>query len=414
LDSITQIVLGAGVGELILGRKLGNRAMVWGAVAGTIPDLDVISNVWQSQAETLRSHRGLTHSIFLLTLFSFVMAWITNKVYANGDDLRKNALYKTLGLLGRSILFLGIMALISGLIMFFSQSTFIKFSLIGTILALSVIYMIRMFKRYNHADNTFDTVSYWQWFWFFFWTLITHPILDCFTVYGTQLLSPFTDMRVSWDNIAVADPMYTALFGVPLWIASFFHRSTKTRFILAILGLSLSSLYMTWTFYNKTKVTDVLVKTIKDQNIPAIRHMNNPTILNNLLWAATVETQDTFYTGLYSLLDKEKKFTMTAIPKNLHLIKDIPQDDYTVNTIKWFSKNYHAAIIRKDGRLQINDLRYGTFRGRGHGEDDFIFKFIIERDANEKYQINPASQDPSADMDMRKMMGELIQRIKGI
>ena len=48
MDSLTQIVLGASVGEAALGRKVGNRAMVWGAIAGTIPDLDVISNGWVS------------------------------------------------------------------------------------------------------------------------------------------------------------------------------------------------------------------------------------------------------------------------------------------------------------------------------------------------------------------------------
>ena len=41
MDSLTQIVLGAAVGEVMLGRKVGNRAILWGAVAGTIPDLDV-------------------------------------------------------------------------------------------------------------------------------------------------------------------------------------------------------------------------------------------------------------------------------------------------------------------------------------------------------------------------------------
>jgi len=42
MDSITQIVLGAAVGDAVLGKKIGNRAMVWGAIAGTIPDLDVL------------------------------------------------------------------------------------------------------------------------------------------------------------------------------------------------------------------------------------------------------------------------------------------------------------------------------------------------------------------------------------
>ena len=42
MDSLTQIVLGAAVGEATLGRKVGNKALLWGAIAGTIPDLDVV------------------------------------------------------------------------------------------------------------------------------------------------------------------------------------------------------------------------------------------------------------------------------------------------------------------------------------------------------------------------------------
>jgi len=44
MDSFTQIALGAAVGETVLGKKVGNRAMVWGAVGGTIPDLDILAN----------------------------------------------------------------------------------------------------------------------------------------------------------------------------------------------------------------------------------------------------------------------------------------------------------------------------------------------------------------------------------
>ena len=53
MDSLTQIVLGASVGEAALGRKVGNRAMVWGAIAGTIPDLDVISNGFMTPIDSI-------------------------------------------------------------------------------------------------------------------------------------------------------------------------------------------------------------------------------------------------------------------------------------------------------------------------------------------------------------------------
>jgi inner membrane protein len=59
MDSLTQIVLGASVGEAVLGRKIGNKAMLYGAIAGTIPDLDVLSSYFTDTVTALEFHRGL-------------------------------------------------------------------------------------------------------------------------------------------------------------------------------------------------------------------------------------------------------------------------------------------------------------------------------------------------------------------
>ena len=66
MDSLTQIVLGAAVGEAVLGKKVGNKAMLYGAIAGTIPDLDVISSFFTDTVTALEIHRGFTHSVFFL------------------------------------------------------------------------------------------------------------------------------------------------------------------------------------------------------------------------------------------------------------------------------------------------------------------------------------------------------------
>ncbi|MEC8133776.1 MAG: metal-dependent hydrolase, partial [Bacteroidota bacterium] len=46
MDSLTQIVLGAACGEATLGKKIGNKALLFGAIGGTIPDLDVFVGNW--------------------------------------------------------------------------------------------------------------------------------------------------------------------------------------------------------------------------------------------------------------------------------------------------------------------------------------------------------------------------------
>ncbi|HZH69799.1 MAG TPA: metal-dependent hydrolase [Flavobacteriaceae bacterium] len=80
MDSLTQIVLGAAVGEAVLGRKVGNKAMLYGAIAGTIPDLDVLANYFTDSLTAIEIHRGFTHSIFFSVVFAPVFGWLISKI----------------------------------------------------------------------------------------------------------------------------------------------------------------------------------------------------------------------------------------------------------------------------------------------------------------------------------------------
>ena len=78
MDSLTQIVLGAAVGEAVLGKKVGNKAMLYGAIAGTIPDLDVISQFFVDTVTALEWHRGFTHSILFSVVFGLLFGWLVS------------------------------------------------------------------------------------------------------------------------------------------------------------------------------------------------------------------------------------------------------------------------------------------------------------------------------------------------
>lgn len=79
MDSLTQIVLGAAVGEAVLGKKIGNKAMVLGAIAGTIPDLDVAAGFFTDTVSALEIHRGFSHSIVFAVVFGFLFAWMLSR-----------------------------------------------------------------------------------------------------------------------------------------------------------------------------------------------------------------------------------------------------------------------------------------------------------------------------------------------
>lgn len=103
MDSITHIAIGICTGELIAGKKLGKKAMLWGALANSIPDVDVVTGFWMNPADALLAHRGFTHSILFQLLFLPLAAGLMVRIYRN-----KKFSFKEWGVLIGSGLFLHI------------------------------------------------------------------------------------------------------------------------------------------------------------------------------------------------------------------------------------------------------------------------------------------------------------------
>lgn len=81
MDSLTHIALGACVGEAFFERGFGKKAMIWGALAQSIPDIDFIAGLWASPAGDLLAHRGFTHSILFALLIIPVFALAADKIH---------------------------------------------------------------------------------------------------------------------------------------------------------------------------------------------------------------------------------------------------------------------------------------------------------------------------------------------
>lgn len=398
MDSITQIVLGAAVGEAVLGKKVGNKAMFWGAVGGTIPDLDIVADTFLNKAEALAVHRGFSHSIVFACLGGLLFGWLIWQLY-------KSPHYKWIAM-GMRVLFGA--ALMSMLLLSRMHNPVILYGCLGLI----SIYLI--YTWYNRSDlekNDFsETVYFRDWASLMFWVLLTHPILDCFTMYGTQLFSPFSDYRVAFSTISVADPLYTVPFIICLVVAAFHGKDKPARRKWNTAGLIISSSYLLFTVINKQNINQHFENQLAKQNITYTRYLTGPSILNNILWSCTAESDSVFYQGQYSLFDtSDVKFV--AIPKN-HNFLNAKREDRTINILKWFTKEYYNVIHRKDGRLQFNDLRFGTFKGYGNGENDFIFRFIINKKEDGFYKM-VASEGGPPEGSEDEMMGYLFDRIKG-
>src|SRR5690606_34137170 len=143
--------------------------MLYGAIAGTIPDLDTFASHFTDVVTATEIHRGFSHSI----VFSILAA-----------------------------------------------------PLLGMLIS-----------RWERS------ASWKEWSWLMFWGLFTHPLLDSFTTWGTQLFWPL-DHELDFKTIFVIDPLYTLPLLICLILAMRRKRDDPKRSRYNHAGLLISSGYL--------------------------------------------------------------------------------------------------------------------------------------------------------------------------
>lgn len=306
MDSLTQMALGAAVGELILGEKVGNKAMIWGAIAGTIPDLDVLSNLFLNDYQSLLFHRSLTHSIFFAVVFSPLLAYLIKKLHSDG------------------------------------------------------------------------TTSYNDWLTLTFWCIVTHPLLDIFTNYGTQIFYPFSDYRIAFNTIFVIDPVYTVSLLIGCLLVFIKGKDVIKRKKVIQISLIISQAYLLLTCLNKWHVEHKVVEKIQRQEISYIEKMTTPAPFSNFLWSVIIKAEDQYWVGYYSLLDGSDDLHLTPIPRNEHLLSEYMPND-KIEKLLEFSKGFYELEKTSNG-LIFNDLRFSTISGWFNVNDAYIFSFLLKKE----------------------------------
>ncbi len=306
MDSLTQIVLGAAVGEAVLGKKVGNKAMLWGAIAGTIPDLDTLSNLFVDPITANEWHRGFSHSLLFCVLFSPLFGWLIAKLYKNKE-----------------------------------------------------------------AD--------WKdWTKLMFFGLFTHPILDAFTTWGTQLFWPFS-YKISFKNIFVIDPLYTVPFLICVIIALFYQRTNPKRQKINKTGLYISSGYMVITLLLKWYTYKVFEENVNQQHIQYNEIQTKPTPLNSILWTANIETEDAFLIGYYSIFQKKDMISFARFPKNRRLLDTFNNDPLIARLVN-LSQGWYT-VEKINNKIYFNDLRFGQL-GVDQNSSQFVFSYELFYDEN--------------------------------
>lgn len=375
MDSLTQITLGAAMGELTLGKRIGNRALVWGAIAGTIPDLDVVGGLFMTEIDALAFHRGPTHALLFAVTTPWIFGWLVDRWYSRG--IYANLAVRTSHTVLRA---LAVLSLVFIALWSSWQGSWPWFMGTGLAVALGIRFLLPWIQSpRNSPPLPAPDASYLGWVKLFFWAILTHPILDAFTSYGTQLLLPFSDERVAFNAIAVVDPLYTLPFLAALIWAARYAQNSPLRRNLVVFGLGWSCLYLGLCTINKWNVDRVFASSLRDQGIEASRFTTSPSIFNNILWSGVAETPTHFYLGTYSLFDEEARITdFTPLEKPSTPIP-LQQNDPTWGILRWFSNGYFLTEERPEGSYNFYDLRYGGVPGeQAEHSKRFIFAFHLE------------------------------------
>lgn len=334
MDSLTQITLGAAVGEAVLGKKVGNKALLWGAIAGTIPDLDVLTRYFVEPIRAIELHRGFSHSIVFCVLFAPIFGLLIQKIHKK------------------------------------SPAT-------------------------------------WQdWTKLMFWGLITHPILDSFTTWGTQLFWPL-EIRIAFKNIFVVDPLYTLPYLIFLPLVIRLKHTNDKRRVYTNWALGLSSLYMIFTLGVKLYTFQIFKTNLIEQGITYLDIETKPSPFNVILWTANIKTQESIYLGYYSLFDSHQEIEFTEFKKDNHLLGEMHSEPL-IKRLKKISKEWYT-IEKRNGKLFFNDLRFGQI---GINNESSKFAFSYELKYENKTLI--AIENKKRPDQIKPLLVQLWNRIKGL
>ena len=219
-----------------------------------------------------------------------------------------------------------------------------------------------------------------RWFWAIQLALLTHPLLDAFTVYGTQLLWPLPTPPVMWSSVFIIDPGYTLWLLLGCGVAWFARERRLARHAL-VAGLALSSAYLGWSLLAKGMVEREAQRSLAAMGLGDAPRFSVPMPFNTLLWRVVALTPDGFVEGEHSLVADRGPMVFRAYPSDVRALQEAGAIA-SVRRLAWFNHGFMKARER-DGRLELADLRMGA-------EPDYTFVFAVaERDGDGWREIPP-------------------------
>lgn len=221
-----------------------------------------------------------------------------------------------------------------------------------------------------------------RWFWVFMLTLLAHPLVDAFTVYGTQLLWPLPLKPAMWSSVFIIDPLFTVwpLLGC---VVAWFGGARPLAQHALVVGLALSALYLGASLSAKSRVERDAEHALAAMNLRAAPRFSVPMPFNILLWRVVAMTPQGFVEGERSLVADRGPMRFREYPSDVRELAAV-RGHPGVQRLQWFNHGFMKAEQR-GGQLVLSDLRMGS-------EPDYSFRFAVAAREGEGWREIPPQQ----------------------
>lgn len=228
-------------------------------------------------------------------------------------------------------------------------------------LALLAVPMGWLVARVHHQAH----LSRW-WMAAMALALVTHPLLDLMTVYGTQVLQPFTDEAYGVGSLFIIDPLYTLPLVVGVWAAL---RGTAGGTTANRAGLALSTAYAAWSVAAQGVAAHQAQQSLHAQGLPTHQVLVTPAPLTTGVWRVVAMDGERYHEGFYALMDRGRPIRFTSHPSGRALAQQHAAHPQ-VQRVARFSDGFYRVAQDTQGDLWLTDLRMGQ-------EPTYSFQFNI-------------------------------------
>ena len=183
----------------------------------------------------------------------------------------------------------------------------------------------------------------------------THGLLDACTSYGTQLFWPFSNERVTWNNISIIDPLFT----IPILI--FVGTAIKTRKrLFSFFAIGWATFYLSLGFvqYERTLLTAIELAHSRGHN--AERMTLKPSFGNLILWKSIYQHEEKFYVDAIRTVRSStwcsgENIRLFDYQQHLPDLDEDSQQKKDIERFRWFSQDYLGFDEEKN---LVTDVRY--------------------------------------------------------